>query len=375
MKDTSNSRKSAKKSLKKRVQNKRKDRKKRGEEQNKVKLSGIIPEAYEHPADRAALSSLRKVPGFDFILRKFIGLIGERKLRYLYLASAVRVTNKQFTHLNDIYENCLEIFDFKDRPELFVAQTPFVNAGAIGVKNPFIVLNSGTLHLLSDEELQFVIGHELGHIHCDHALYKTMLNILVKTAITRIGFPISTVALFAISAALNEWSRKAELSADRAGLLSIQDPWIAYTIIMKMAGGNNIEQMDITEFVNQVEEYEKGGSELDSMLKLFNLVGSTHPFAVMRLAELKKWVELGEYDRIISGDYNKSENHERKSVFQEFVDSARSYQDSYQDSSDPMFQFIKDIGAYTTETGSNILNKFFDKFGNHLNNKFDEDDS
>src|SRR5438445_162765 len=126
-------------------------------------LTQIAPVAWEHPADRAALQTLRSVPGFDEVVRKIYGFFGERGIRLLFQADAVRVGPTQFPRLNQLYADVLTSMDWSPQPELFVSQTPFANAGAFGMDRPFIVINSGTLKLLDDDELRNVLGHELGH--------------------------------------------------------------------------------------------------------------------------------------------------------------------------------------------------------------------
>src|SRR5436190_13111032 len=142
-------------------------------------LTQIAPVTWEHPADRAALQSLRSVPGFDEVVKKIYGLIGERGVRLIFQADAVRVGPTQFPGVEQVYTDVLTSMDWPDRPELFVSQTPFANAGAFGVERPFIVLNSGALKLLDDDEMRTLLGHELGHIMSGHALYHTILIIIL----------------------------------------------------------------------------------------------------------------------------------------------------------------------------------------------------
>src|ERR1041384_3408986 len=97
------------------------------------RLTQIAPVSWEPPADRAALQSLRSIPGFDLVVKKISGFIGERGIRLLFQADAVRVGPKQFPCLNDLYTDVLTTLDWDPRPELFVSQTPFVNAGAYGM--------------------------------------------------------------------------------------------------------------------------------------------------------------------------------------------------------------------------------------------------
>ena len=147
-------------------------------ERDRVILSEIAAVTWEHPADRAALQSLRRVPGFDDVVRKIFGALGERGVRLLFQADAVRVGPKQFPRLNALYTEVLTTLDWPTRPELFVSQTPFVNAGAYGMDEPFIVINSGTLALLDDDELRVLVGHELGHVMSGHVLYHTILVLI-----------------------------------------------------------------------------------------------------------------------------------------------------------------------------------------------------
>ena len=326
------------------------------------KFPEISSRAFEHPADRMALTALRKMPGFDMILRKLIGLIGERSLHNIYLASSVRVSDAQFSDLNAIYEECIATLDMAERPDLYVAQTPFVNAGAVGVERPFVVLNSATLRMLSDQELRFIIGHELGHILAGHVLFKTMFKLLLRLSLMRFGIPLGRLAILAIIAALSEWDRKSEHSSDRAGLLCCQDPQTAYTVFMKLAGGRDTMQMNVDEFVKQAEDYKTGGDQLDSIYKILNLLERSHPFHVLRLAELRDWVEEGAYGKILDGEYLRREEEESASVYEELKESARNYREAYERSKDPLFQFIRDVSSEVTATSSRLFGQIRSRF-------------
>src|SRR6266508_3540513 len=185
-------------------------------------LTQIAAVSWEHPADRAALQSLRAVPGFDEVVKKVYGFIGERGVRLLFQADSVRVGPTQFSRLNQLYTEVLTTLDWPDRPELFVSQTPFVNAGAFGMDKPFIVINSGALRLLDDDEMRTLLGHELGHVMSGHALYITILILILNFSFSTLPF-LAGIALLPIRIALLEWFRKSELSSDRAGLLACQD--------------------------------------------------------------------------------------------------------------------------------------------------------
>src|SRR6266566_2300185 len=265
-------------------------------------LTQIAPVTWEHPADRAALQSLRSVPGFDEVVKKIYGFIGERGVRLFFQADAVRVGPTQFPRLNQLYTDVLTSMDWSERPELFVSQTPFANAGAFGMDKPFIVINSGTLRLLDDDEVRNVLGHELGHVMSGHALYHTILVLILNVSLGALPF-LAGIAILPIQLALLEWFRKSELSSDRAGLLACQDPTASLRVNLKFAGGGDMSQMDLNAFLAQAREYEAAGGALDRIFKILGVLGRTHPFNTVRAAELQRWIEEGHYDRVLQGEY------------------------------------------------------------------------
>ena len=325
----------------------------------RVRLTGISSRAYEHPADRSALVALRKLSGFDVLLKKLFGLFNERAFRLMYLAGAVRVSERQFPHIHEMVRDGAYILDLPEVPECYVLQTPEVNAMALGRDKPFIVINSGMIELLDPEELRAVIGHELGHILSGHALYRTMLLILLRLAARAAFLPIA-LALTAIIWGLEEWFRKSELSCDRAGLLAGQDLDASRRVLMKLAGGAQLSELNPDAFREQAHEYDAVPDLRDSILKLLQLQGNTHPFAVVRFSELDYWATHGEYERILGGDYPRRENDGNASVTEEVRNAAKSYQDSWNRSQDPLIGIFRGVA----ETGARAAGGLFDRLQN-----------
>ncbi len=274
-----------------------------GEPRSARILADISSRAWEHSADRAALAALRKLPGFDQVLRTIFGIFGEKPVRLAFQANAVRVGPNQFPRIWDLYCDVCTTLDTPERYPLFVSQNPVVNAGAYGMKHPFIILNSGTLELLTDRQVSYVMGHEVGHVMSDHVLYRTMTVLLTELA--KLGFPLVGLAARAILIALLEWSRRSELSSDRAGLLAIQEPDEVMGSMLKMAGGGRDDEMSLPEFIRQAEDYRDTGDMAEQVFKVLNLLGQSHPFWVLRVSELRGWIETGEYDRILRGEYQR----------------------------------------------------------------------
>jgi Zn-dependent protease with chaperone function len=148
-----------------------------------VKLTAISSRAWEHPADRAALNALRALPGFDEALKRVMGFLGERGVRQLFLANAVRVGPEQRPNLNKLYSEVLETLDAPERWDLYVSQTPVANAMAVGFQKPFIVFHSGMMEILDEDERRAVLAHEVGHIMSGHPTYTTLAIILLTSGL------------------------------------------------------------------------------------------------------------------------------------------------------------------------------------------------
>ena len=328
----------------------------------RVRLTGISSRAYEHPADRSALVALRKLSGFDTLLRRLFGLFNERAFRLTYLSGAVRVSERQFPHVYELVRDGSYILDLPDVPECYVVQDPQVNAMALGRDKPFIVITTGMINLYDPEELRWVVGHELGHVLSGHAVYRTMLLILLGWA-TRAAFLPIALALTAIIWGLEEWFRKSELSCDRAGLLAGQDLDAGRRALMKLAGGAQLSELNPDAFREQAHEYDAVPDLRDSILKLLQLQGQTHPFAVVRFAELDYWATHGEYERILGGDYPRRESDASASVGEEIRNAAKSYQDSWSRSEDPLIGIFRGVAESAARAGGGLFDRISNRGG------------
>lgn len=307
---------------------------------SRVRFPDISSRAWEHPADRAALQSLRKVPGFDLAVRKIMSLVSERPIRVITTGSAVEVGPRQFPKVNTVYEEVLHILDAPKRYDLFVTHNPVINAGAVGMDEPFIVLNSATVQTLEESQLRAVLAHEVAHIMSDHVLYKTMLRVVLRMGVIVLRIPLAGIPLLAVTAALLEWDRKSELSADRAMLLAVQDPDVARATLLRMAGGVG-EGASIEAFREQAARYEEEGSALDSVLKVLALLGRRHPFPVQRLQEMDRWVQSGAYEAILGGDYPKRQDDPEDSAWQAWRESADGYREGFKGGADPVGRWFR----------------------------------
>lgn len=313
---------------------------------SRATLTGISSRAWEHPADRGALVALRKIKGFDAMLKAMSGFLNERRVRLLFLGSGIRVDERQFADLHRLLLDAAHVLDVEEVPEMYVVADPFLNAVTVGLDKPIIVLNSALVDLLDAEELRFVIAHELGHAVSGHAVYRTMLAWLLQFSVVIASVPIGGLAARGIIAALQEWARKSELSADRAGLLATQDPATAYRVHMQLASGGHLDDLDSTAFFAQGQEYENTEDIRDSVLKLLITEQRSHPFAVVRAAELRRWVDSGEYAAFVGGDYPRRADDADAKVSEAARDAARSYTEAFSQTGDVLGKLAHDAAGW-----------------------------
>lgn len=262
------------------------------------KLIGLESTDYEHPDDRKALDKLKSNVAFRKIMTEVIRQGVERIYRIQYTGSCLKVDHDDYPKIHNILAHAGETLgmDQKKLPALYLQYDYMVNAFTTGEAEPILVLNSGTLDLLEPKEQTYIIGHELGHILSHHVLYHMIVNSLA-------GFiDLGTLVNAAIELPLFYWSRMSELTADRAGLLACQDISACIRAMIKMAGlpQSHYDKINVQAFIDQAHDFNtKNTGFLDESFKFLAIANSTHPWLVLRAAELLKWVESGEYQAVI----------------------------------------------------------------------------
>ncbi len=313
-------------------------------------LDQIASAAWEHPADRAALQTLRAIPGLDELVRRVMSFLGERGVRQLFTADAVRVDARQRPRLNSLYTEVLETLDWPERPDLFVTQTPFVNAMAVGFARPFIVVHTGALAILDEPQQRVLLGHEVGHVMSGHSTYSTLALLFLSFGFNAIP-GLGLIAL-PIQWALLEWYRKSEFSADRAGLLACQQPLDAMRMFLLFAGGREAgDTINLDAFLAQAQEYESDSGAIDMLFKLMNVAGRTHPFNTVRAAELQRWIQAGGYDAILRGEYARRGAPSDRPLAHDYSEAAGYYGEKMKD----MMNQVASAARKATDSMNNVF--------------------
>lgn len=287
--------------------------------EEKKRLKGLTADEYEHPLDKAALNALKSSSSVKSIMKFYTEYAIERAQRIQLTGSSFKVTANNIPYAYDALTEACRALDIRKMPEFYISDMG-LNAYTTGSTNTILVLGSACLSLLTHDELMFILGHELGHIKSNHIMYHQFARILPmigKTIGDLTPFGIGDIISSGLSVSIMEWYRKSEFTADRAGLLACQNPDAAFTVMTKLSGYpmkyyDTIDKKYILEQAHQFEGLD--GDGYNKIVKILSVMNATHPWTVMRAKEMDKWINDGNYDKLLSQKaINATETHESSS--------------------------------------------------------------
>ena len=269
---------------------------------SKKLLIGLKAEDFRHPFDFEATQELKQqLPGLDIAVRSLLGPLAEQVFYLNNIASSVLVGENQLPNLHKLLLEACKTLDL-EVPQLYVQQNPVPNAYTFAMrgKKPFMVLHTSLIDMLTSEEIQAVIAHELGHLKCEHGVYLTLANIVALAAnLVPIWGSLMTQSL---QDQILEWQRCAEFSCDRAALLATQNPKVVMSVLMKLAGGSVTlaPKLNLDAFIAQARAYDEiDKTEMGEMLKTAQNAQLTHPVPVLRAREIDRWSSSQEYQKLL----------------------------------------------------------------------------
>lgn len=271
-----------------------------------------------HPEDEAALRKLEAVPGFDLLLKKFMSIGYETMFYGENMGSSIRLSSNQLPQIYKILPPICEKLGIEE-PEFYLQMNPIPNAWTFGDTRIYVTVTSGLVEMLDEEELISVVGHECGHILCRHVLYHNLGRLLgigvIQGAEMALG-PIAKLATTPLMLALAYWSRKSELSADRAGAI-VTSPDVVCRVQARLAGGPKsiTENVNMEEWASQADQYDDiyNSNTWNKALQICLICQNDHPLAAVRVREMLKWKNSNEYSQLL--EYIKNPSQHSNSTF------------------------------------------------------------
>ena len=232
--------------------------------------------AYAYASDRKIRATLEFAKPVTMAVEAVVGVFhssGKNKL----LGTAVKVGPTQFPRVWGIVESCARTLGI-GVPTVYIANNPTFNAHTFGtVDDSFILVHSGLVDNLTNDELTSVIGHECGHIHNNHVVYLTTLYFLQRLAEAFVG-PFVWPARMALTA----WRRRGEITADRASLLCTQQPRVCEKSLAKLALGSRTlyDELNVEAFLSQYDGIREGVGRIEEAF-------ASHPWLPKRILALR----------------------------------------------------------------------------------------
>ena len=231
---------------------------------------------YSYILDRQTRAAFEKARPVELAVAASVRM-SKQLIRSQLLGNSVKVSDRQFPRIHRITQQCADTLHIP-APTVYLVPSPVLNAATYGTnEDSFIMIHSALASSYTDEELLTVIGHECGHIHNSHVVYLTALHFLTRMAGAFVAWIVEPATM-----ALRAWSRRAEITCDRAGMLCVKDENVATRALAKLIVGSNdlFKEFNMDAFLEQYEEAKDGAGKF---LEAF----ATHPYLTKRVLAMR----------------------------------------------------------------------------------------
>lgn len=207
------------------------------------------------------------------------------------LGTAVKVSDQQYPRVFEAARRAGEALRVRV-PVVFAAPSSSIKVKVLGTEDaPHLIVNLELAERLDDTELMAAIAHELGHVQNGHILYATALHYLNTSA----AFFVRWVVQPAIMT-LQAWSRRAEVTCDRASLIAVRDLDKTLQALVRVELG-----LDRGSAFN-ADEYLKGLPDVKKGLGRFAEAFRSHPYVPKRVQALRLFAGSALYAQLTGQD-------------------------------------------------------------------------
>lgn len=252
--------------------------------------SGHPAREYSHPVD-ASITKVMDTPVINMIFKSFVSAATDAQFGQV-IATGVPVNRMNFPEIDDIVDQCVRTLHIK-KPYVIISGSLGINAYTVGSdEEPYIVLGNTLVRIIKPDQLRFIIGHECGHIAMGHVVYHTVLN-------TANGFSnsipvIGPLVFKTVGVALYAWSRRSEITADRAGLLCCGSLQTAQRALLQLETGFiSADHVDLQSYLESSRRYRNG-----RLLRKVGEFDAEHPLLAKRIEALKLFAGSDLYGRV-----------------------------------------------------------------------------
>lgn len=267
----------------------------------RAKLTGIEAADFIHSEDQKGLTRMEAVPGMKKFLAETISNLREKIASIEMYGEGLIVSENSYKDLYALLQEASRILDYKNIPNFALSWSYDISIGTQGFKSPRITALTGAIDLLEEDELLFLLGHELGHIMAGHTPYQNLLITFYTPLLNMV--PNAHLWLGLLRPMLLQWYRLSDFTADRAGLLVCQDINIALKAMIKMSGipQKYYDSINTESILKQAVRFEQQNTDLaNNIIQNLSINTACVPWMVVRAAQLYNWYMSGEYTSIIN---------------------------------------------------------------------------
>lgn len=252
-------------------------------------LAGIDMNRLVYRGDRKALAELLADAEFSSTVNRLLSDLKPYNARKDLLTKALKITRGMMAGLYQVTDHCAKTLKLNAEIEVYVNQDSRFNAACYPPMKDKVLLflTSSLLEKFSQQELAFVIGHELGHYLFEHTRFP--VDYILQNHGGQLS-PLHAMKMYA-------WIRSAEITADRVGMICCGDFDVAANTFFKLSSGITSAQFqfNLKDYLAQLEDLqgEVSGQEADPQDWF-----STHPFNPMRLKALEVFIQGQAYHQL-----------------------------------------------------------------------------
>ncbi|MGI8786824.1 MAG: M48 family metallopeptidase [Pyrinomonadaceae bacterium] len=270
--------------------------------------------AFEWAADGKAMAALRAIKPLNAVAKVVSEKVGRRWIESTF--NSVLLSEKQLPQIYGAAVQAARILGMTNMPDVYISGERSWDCLTFGTdRDSFVVIGSALASNFQGADLFFLLAREMGHCRAGHALWKTVIRFFLGEQGPAKGFMaggifnaiLSPTALIssAIELPLLAWARQAEITADRAGLLTVGDEEVARRVLLTWS----LKSAYIYRQINIEAWLEQQAADDDGYSKLSELTTTSTPYLTPRLKLLTAFAksqELQHWRKMISAAIKKA---------------------------------------------------------------------
>jgi Zn-dependent protease with chaperone function len=258
----------------------------------------ILPGEFEHPSMQQMNQTLRRSVVLNRMAESLSRKVG--KPWYESCFNSVQTTEKQYARIHELSMIAARRMGFAKVPSVYIEADRGYQSNTYGSeRDAFVNIGTWLPKLLNDREMLFILGHEFGHLKCHHALWMTVSmflvgqmggNLMSQGLMSYVSNPLKIIESGVESVIMN-WTRVADLTADRAALLIAGDIAVAKRtlFLLYFRSRKELNEVDLDEWTKQQE------SQASAMTRFSQVMTSATPYLGLRLRALHEFYASPKY--------------------------------------------------------------------------------